>query len=287
MKQFNQHQIIHSFNKAAKHYEDAAIVQRMIGEQLIEQLEIIKINPCSIIDLGCATGYLTEQVAQCYPQAQILGIDIAEQMIIQAKQRETRKLQFACHMAEALPLESDSVDLIISNLMLQWCNELDPILMQCLRVLKPNGLLLFTSLGPNTLLELKASWQVIDDYPHVHDFIDMHTIGDILLQQGWYDPVMHRQDMTVSYANVLDLMHSIKAIGAQNIHAQRFRGLQGKHIIQQLQDIYQSRYAQPDEKLPVTYEVIYGHAWKPEQAKQYSQADGSTVIPISSIKKFD
>ena len=285
MKQFDPQQIIQSFNKAAQHYEAAAIVQGMIGEQLLDQLSFIKIAPQQIIDLGCATGYLTEKIAQRYPKANVLGVDMAEQMIAQAMQRETTQLQFTCQCAEDLLLPSNSVDLIISNLMLHWCDDFPRVLAQCLRVLKPNGLLLFASLGPDTLHELKNSWQNIDQHQHVHDFIDMHDIGDILLQQGWHDPVMYRQDMTVSYADVLEVMHSIKAIGAQNIHAQRFRGLQGKAVIERLQHIYQTNYGQQDDKLPVTYEVMYGHAWKPTQGKQSIADDGSVMVPISGIKQ--
>ena len=167
-----------------------------------------------------------------------------------------------CANAYELPFASNSVDFIVSNLMMQWCSDLTMLLDECYRVLKPEGLFLFTTFGPDTLKELKRSWSVVDNYAHVNDFIDMHDIGDQMLQSGFQSPIMEMEKLTLTYNKVVDLMYDLKAIGAQNVQ-NRSKSLTGKTKFNKMIKMYES-YREND-KLPATYEVIYGHAWKKEK----------------------
>jgi malonyl-CoA O-methyltransferase len=155
---------------------------------------------------------------------------------------------------------------------MQWCNDLNAVFQEAKRVLKPGGLYVFTTFGPDTLKELRYSWQQVDEGSHVNRFIDMHDIGDALLQDGFAEPVMEAEVMTVTYQTVEDIMRDLKAIGA-NVTAQAAgtgelmqassaqKGLGGKSVMQTLRESYE-RFRQ-ETVLPASYEIIYGHAWKP------------------------
>jgi malonyl-CoA O-methyltransferase len=167
-----------------------------------------------------------------------------------------------CANAYELPFASNSVDFIVSNLMMQWCPDLTTLFNECFRILKPQGLFLFTTFGPDTLKELKRSWSVVDSSAHVNNFIDMHDIGDQMLQSGFQSPIMEMEKLILTYEKVVDLMHDLKAIGAQNV-ANRSKALTGKTKFKKMIEMYESY--RENGKLPATYEVIYGHAWKNEK----------------------
>jgi len=167
-----------------------------------------------------------------------------------------------CANAYQLPFTDNSIDFIVSNLMMQWCPNLKTLLDECFRVLKPEGLFLFSTFGPDTLKELKRSWSVVDSNPHVNEFTDMHDIGDQMLQSGFQSPVMEMERLTLTYDKVIDLMHDLKGIGAQTVH-NRSKSLTGKTKFNKMIEMYESY--RKDDKLPATYEVIYGHAWKQEK----------------------
>ena len=128
-------------------------------------------------------------------------------------------------------------------------------------MLKPHGLLTFTTFGPDTLKELRLAWQAADDHTHVNRFIDMHDIGDMLVGGGFSDPVMDMEYFTLTYADVRQLMHELKAIGAGNVTRGRPDALSGKSRLAAVMRNYE-RFRR-DGKLPATFEVVYGHAWKP------------------------
>jgi malonyl-CoA O-methyltransferase len=143
--------------------------------------------------------------------------------------------------------------------MMQWCEDLETLFAECLRVLKNGGLFLFTTFGSNTLQELKKSWSVVDDNPHVNTFIDMHDVGDALLKSGFQNPVMESEGLILTYQDVMDLLKDLKGIGAQNVRS-RQSNLTGKGKFQQMLASYEAY--RTDGKIPATYEVLYGHAWK-------------------------
>lgn len=243
-----------AFNKASSRYDEHAFLQKEIATRLDAKLEVISSNTDVILDLGAGTGLLSQSLLQRFPSSKIICLDFAQKSL-----KNNPSAYKLCADASHLPLADNSVDVIASNLMMQWCPNLNQLFNECHRVLKNNGLILFSTFGPNTLKELKKSWAVIDNKTHVNTFTDMHDIGDQLLQSGFQSPVMEMENLTLTYQSVTDLLRDLKAIGAQTVST-RSKSLTGKDKFQSMIKMYES-YRQ-DGKLPATYEVIYGHAWK-------------------------
>ena len=263
-------QVRRSFEQAAGAYDEAAVLQREVGDRLLERLDYIRFSPKRILDLGAGTGYCQQALIQRYPDAEIHALDIAEGMLQQARKkigwlrRLKRRDHFVCADVNALPYASESMDMIVSNLTLQWCPDLLVVFSECQRLLKPGGMLLFTNFGPDTLKELRYCWAKVDAHTHVNQFADMHDVGDALLQSGFSDPVVDMEMITVTYDDVRSIMQDLKQIGAHNVTRGRARGLTGKGRLQQLQQAYED-YRQQG-RLPVSHEVIYGLTWRSENA---------------------
>jgi malonyl-CoA O-methyltransferase len=271
-KQNDQHQSAldkryyrESFNRAAQRYDDSAVLQKEIGKRLLERLDYIRLDPAFVVDLGSGTGLCTGGLAQRYSGAQIIAVDIAPAMLQQGRQKLSwwqyrfGKQRFVCADAEQLPFADASVDMVFSNLTLQWCGDLDSTFTEIRRVLKPNGLLMFTTMGPDTLKELRDSWRAVDDRLHVHPFLDMHDIGDALIRNRLADPVMDMEHVTLTYQHATDLMRDLKAIGAHNAAFDRTRGLTGKSKLSAMRQHYETY--RTNGVLPATYEIVYGQAW--------------------------
>ncbi len=274
-----------SFEHATDTYDAVAVLQREIADRLLARLEVVRLKPQVILDIGCGTGYDARKLMKRYPRARVLGMDVVEAMANRARRnsglwrRLTGRCGFACGDAERLPLAPASVDMIVSNLALQWC---DPhtVFAEARRVLRPGGLLMFTTFGPDTLRELRGAWRAADDAPHVHAFIDMHDIGDMLIHAGFADPVMDMEPFTLTYASVMEVMRDIKQLGAHNVALNRTRGLTGKARFARFRAAYES-LAQ-NGKIPATYEAVYGHAWISETEASRSH-DGFAVVPVGRI----
>lgn len=252
------------FDRAAHSYDDAAILQREIGDRLLERLDLVKLQPQRVVDLGCGTGKISEALLQRYRKAEVIGLDLAYSMVQMTRSRGGwwRKPSGICADVLQLPLRKDSVDMVVSNLMLQWCNDLPAAFGQLCQAIRPEGLFLFSTFGPDTLKELRHSWGQVDGYTHGSRFVDMHDVGDALLQAGFRDPVVDMEIITLTYAEVRGLLLDLKAIGANNATVGRNRGLTGKQKMQAFYRAYEA-FRQDDGKYPATYEVIYGHAWAP------------------------
>ncbi|WP_308418553.1 methyltransferase domain-containing protein [Chitinimonas arctica] len=188
-----------------------------------------------------------------------------------------------CADLETLPLADASVELVWSSLAIQWLNEPDRAFREFHRVLQPEGLLMFSTFGPDTLLELKQSFGQADQRPHVNRFIDMHDLGDALSHAGFSAPVMDMEKIVLTYADVKAVMRDLKAIGAHNVAVGRGRGLFGKAAFARACDAYE--HLRRDGKLPATYEVVYGHAWKPQPQPQ-QLADGRQIIEFRPRPKL-
>ena len=270
-----------AFNRAADTYDAAAELQNEIGDRLVERLDFIRLQPRRILDLGSGTGLFAAALLKRYRKADVIALDIAERMLsrVQARGGWFRKPQCVCADAETLPFADDSFDFVFSNLMLQWCTDLESTLAELRRVLAPGGLLMFTTFGPDTLMELRASWEAVDGYTHVNTFIDMHDVGDALVTTQWAEPVMDSERITVTYRALPALMQDLKRIGAHNVTGGRLRGLTGKHHMQQLGEAYE-RF-RSDGVLPASYEVVYGHAWSP--VNKHALSTG-TEVPLASLQ---
>ena len=278
----------HSFNRAAAGYDAAAVLQSEVRQRMLSRLDMVKIAPQRILDAGAGTGGAARALTQRYPDSQVVALDFAYNMLRQMAAREpwlSRTLGYGrmgkiCGDVEQLPLRDDSFDLVCSNLTLQWCNDLDTVFSNINRTLRVDGLFMFTTFGPDTLKELRAASQADPDYVHVSRFADMHDIGDGLVHAGFSAPVMDVEYFTLTYDDARGVMRDLKAIGAHNAVQGRRRGLEGKRFLQGLTERYEG--FRKEGKLPATYEVVYGHAWKGQPSPM--RADGAQVITLHRKK---
>ncbi|WP_295542019.1 malonyl-ACP O-methyltransferase BioC [uncultured Thiohalocapsa sp.] len=272
-----------AFDAAAAGYDAVAVLQHEIGERMLERLDYIRLTPQRVLDLGCGTGVALERLAKRYRRAEVIGLDFAHGMLARARRRGhwLNRPRVVCADAEQLPLADDSVDLVFSSVTLQWVNDLDATFRELLRVLRPGGLLLFSTFGPDTLKELRAAWAAVDPGEHVSPFLDMHDIGDALVRARFADPVMDVERMTLTYADIGGLMRDLKQLGARNALAGRPRGLTGRRRLAALAAAYERE--RRDGHLPATYEVVHGHAWVAVKAQPQFVTDDGVAIPLAAV----
>jgi malonyl-CoA O-methyltransferase len=275
-------QVRRSFARAAADYDSVAVLQHEIGRRMIERLDVMRLSPRVILDLGCGTGQATEGLMRRFPNARVVALDFALPMLARARRRGRWLRRPACLCADldSLPLATASVDLVFANASLQWsANPLDAF-RDIARVLRPEGLLLFATFGPDTLRELREAWQAVDSSPRVNSFIDLHDYGDMLGAAGLADPVVDIERMTLTYPDVSQLLREIKLLGATNADVQRERGLLGRARFARVKAAYE-RFRQPDGRYPASYEVVHGHAWAPLQRR----VDGETLVSVDVLKR--
>lgn len=243
-----------SFSRAANTYDSVAGLQRKVGDVLLKKLTPNQTADV-VLDLGCGTGYFTSQLQTAFPHAIVVGVDIAEGMLKFAREHHPSQSTWLCSDAETLPFADQSVDVIYSNFALQWCANLPKLFSELRRVLKPDGELIFTTLGPDTLHELKSAWQQIDGLVHVNQFHERNQLLAYLQQQGFSEPEFEHTPEIMEFEHLLDLTRSLKALGAQNINRGRATGLTGRKTIQAFKQAYEN--FRRNNLLPATYDVFY------------------------------
>jgi len=290
----DQAHVRRAFGRAAASYEAHAVLQAEVGLRLRERLDDIAPAPARVLDVGCGPGSGATALRERFREAEIVALDLALPMLdivrkrrIEAAPASTRQehadLRLVCADAQALPLADASIDLVHSSLCLQWCEDPGLAIDEFRRVLRPGGLLLFSTFGPDTLKELRAAFAAVDGTPHVSRFVDMHDIGDALLATGFRDPVLEREDFTLTYADARTLMHELRAIGATNADAQRQRALTGKAHLRAVFDAYEA--FRRDGVLPATYEVVYAHALAPAPGQPRRRGGGDVAsFPIERLR---
>jgi malonyl-CoA O-methyltransferase len=248
----NKHAIAQAFSAAAATYDQAAIIEQEIGHRLIQRLDYLKITPQRILDLGSGTGYFTKRLQTLFPQAQIIGLDIAFGMTKFASANST--LSYCGGDAEALPFTKHTFDLIFTNCCFPSITNLPQVFIELNSVLSKNGLLLFSTYGPDTLLELGLT----NHWP------DMHILGDLLLQHKFIDPVVDSERLTFTYKRMQTLLNDLKNTGNYAVDTS---------VVENL-----------NSPCSVTIEVIYGHACgSGTLSKQYKDATGHVHVPVDEI----
>jgi len=282
--QFDKKLLRRSFERAADTYDAAAVLQHEVCRRMDERLDLIKHQPAVILDAGSGTGNALPALRARYPKARIIACDLALTMLQRSRVHTSwwksllgQSTSALCGDIEQLPLVTGSVDFAWSNLALQWMNDPDRAFAEFHRVLAPGGLLMFSTFGPDTLKELRAAYSGVDQHTHVSRFIDLHDIGDILVKRGFADPVMDMETFTLTYSDVRALMYDLKAIGAHNVTQSRPLGLTGKSRFAAVTAAYEP--LRREGKLPATFEVVYGHAWKPLPRLT---ASGKKIIDIKT-----
>ncbi len=282
-----------SFGGAAAHYEQSAWLQRRVRTDLLDRLQFFSLAPQRVLDLGAGTCQATLQLRRRFPRAQVIAVDLAEAMLRAAARprwpwqpRATR----VCADARRLPIAAGSIDLIYSNLMLQWCDQPDEVFGELARVLRPGGLMLFSTLGPDTLRELRSAWAAADDGRHVSLFLDMPQLGDALARAGFAEPVLDVEHHRKHYPDARTLMRELKQIGARNAVQTRARGLTGRGRLAAMLAAYEQ--LRTNQGLPATFEVIAGAAFGGAAGggdagggSRQRAEDGTVAIPLSAIRR--
>lgn len=251
-----------SFDYAAKNYEKNAVLQKEVLIRLLERLEDersidMNLNPQTILDLGCGTGWAEPELLKLWSDAKITGIDFSQAMLNQVNHHP--QVNYLMADVHDLPVSENSIDMVFSNMMLHWSNETD-VFDECLRVLKPGGLLLMSCLGETSLFELKQVCESVNNKFNVHDFSALHDLGDKLLQKGFEEVVVNAEIITLTYEDVQSLMKDIKASGGQNVDEARHKGLIASKNFHKIVAAYEQ--FRQDGKLPASYEIVYLRAKK-------------------------
>lgn len=278
----DQQQVRRAFARAAEHYEDFNVLQRRAGELLFEHLELLDRAPERVLDVGAGTGLGSVALKRRYPKARVIAVDLAVPMLQQAGAKQAWRRRFDCVAGDAsrLPLADDSVDLLHSNLCVQWIDELESLFADWGRVMRPDGLVAFTTFGPDTLRELRAAWAAADDcMPHVSRFLDMHDIGDRMLSAGLRDPVLEVTRITMTYDQPMDALRDLKGLGATNADRERSRGLTGRRRFARMLDAYESQRA--NDRIPATFELVTAHAFGPAPGQPRRMAGGGEIASFS------
>lgn len=278
-----------SFDRASTTYEAAAVLQAQVADELVNRLEPFNFKPEVVLDLGAGTGRMTSALKKRYRRALVIAVDLAPGMLREARRHQQllRRFERVCGDATRLPIADASVDVVVSSLMLQWCHPPDEAFAEIRRVLKPGGFVAFSTLGPDTLKELRSAWADADGeqppYNHVNHFTDMHDVGDAVVRAGLSEPVLDVDRVQLTYENALSLMRDLKSIGAHNVTAGRPRGLVGRTKLKRMQDAYET--FRRDGRLPATYEVVYGVAWGAAGRPASAVVGGEVHISPSAIRR--
>lgn len=285
LTQLDRQAVQQSFERAAADYDHHAVLQHEVESRLLERIEYFELQPSRILDLGCGTGIASHTLQERFPGAQVSGLDWAAAMLRQLKDRKhsSRPPQAVCADMLQLPFAARSFDLVFSSLAIQWCNDLEALFSGLRRVMKPAGLFLFTSFGPDTLFELRTAWSQADDRPHVNLFADMHDVGDQLVAVGFSEPVMDMENIVLEYRDVLSLMRELKAVGAHNMAQGRPPGLTGKGKLKRVLRAYEA--FRRGGRYPASYEVIYGAAFGPAEGQPMRTAQGEVAtFSVDTLK---
>ena len=280
-------QVRRAFRRAARGNANAAVLEREVERRMMERLDFIRRDPERILDAGCGAGHGLELLRRRYPEANLLGVDLAPpasatpRPLLERVRRRWRRPERLCADFSRLPLRAGSVDMVWSNLALAWAADPLEALREFHRVLAVDGLLMFSSYGPDTLKELRGAFAAVSGHRHVHTFVDMHDLGDMLVASGFAAPVMDMEMITLTYADVAALARDLKMSGQTCAACDRQHGLMGRGAWQRMLAVYERE--RRDGRLPATVEVVYGHAWKGEAR---TRPDGGQVVKMEMRTKI-
>jgi len=266
------------FERCAPGYDESAEFAREVASRMLERLDLVRMQPARVLDLGSGTGGVARALVQRYPQARIIALDFSLGMLRAGRPIRpfwapwrAREPQLICAAMEQIPIADASCDMVCSNLAIEWSAAPDRLLREVRRILRRGGLFMFSTLGPDTLRELRAA--ALDAGP-AHPLADMHDVGDALLREGFADPVMEVERLTLTYPDVRALLRELRASGCAARAAPRARGLRGRAWLAGIERGYHA--FERDTRIPASFELVYGHAWKPEAPR--TTEDGRSVV---------
>lgn len=274
------------FECASPGYDANAVLQARVREQMLGRLVVLAFQPRVVVDLGCGTGHAARALKRHWPKARVIALDRAAGMLAAAQSQNSwlRGFERLRADAAALPLRPGAVDLVFSCLLLPWVGDLAAAFAEVRRSLSPRGYFTFATLGPDTLMELRAAWAAADEAPHVHRFLDLHDVGDALVRAGFADPVMDVEHFRLTYRSPRALMKDLQAVGGGNALTGRRAELTGRRRLAAVEAAYE-RCRDPDGRVPATVEIVYGQAWCPGSSPPVRSRRGETVIPIEQLRR--
>lgn len=274
------------FLKACDSFDSHSVVFQTVSDRLLGRLELLAIEPARVLDLGCRSGYQLEALSQRYPDATIIGADPAPGQPSQLPRSWPRWLwqkgspvpaRIACD-PHHLPFPDASIDLVVSNLLLPWCEAPHRVFEEVARVLSTGGAFMFSSAGPDTLMEYRQAWASIDSHLHSFGLIDMHDLGDTMMASGFSAPVLDRDNLIVDYPDIKSLQAELQSLGAANLARGRRHGLMARGVDEKL-----DRSEAPEARFPVTLELIQGHGWKGE-LREVGKPPGDVTVSVDSLR---
>tara|TARA_B100001113_G_scaffold9730_1_gene7774 strand:+ start:1432 stop:2289 length:858 start_codon:yes stop_codon:yes gene_type:complete len=267
------------FDKCVELFNEHDFFHKYCRKNLFDRLAPIKICPKIILNIGSATGSGSNILSRNYKDSQVYNIDLSFGMLKKSHLKENKRIKHIQAEASALPFNDNSIDLIFSNLCMPWLNDLPFFFKEIKRVMKKNGLFIFSTLGPDSLLALKKAWAEVDNFSHINNYIDMHIIGDQLLNVGLSDPVLDSERMIIKYNDISSLERDLTHTGARNALTARENSLTGRKKYEKF-----SKKLFPcnsSEKLNIEMEIIYGHAW----GREPTPSQNEHVIDASNIMR--
>ncbi len=266
-------------DRASAGCDPSAVLATRLREDMLRRLEWVAFVPDTVLDLGCGTGHGAAALAARWPGARVIALDASPAMLAETSRRDGAvRIERVLADAEAIPLPDASVDLVFSNLLLPWCEDLDAVFAEVARVVKPRGLFTFTTFGPDTLVELRTAWRAADPDAALHPFTDMHDLGDGLVRAGLAEPVLDVSRFTLTYPDAVALLRDLRATGAQGAATTRARGLTGRGRLRAMERAYETYRS--EGMLPASYEVVFGQAWG---AIARPGHESEIAIPVSGI----
>jgi len=309
---YDTRQLRRIFDRRAATFDEVAFLPREIAQRMRERLEYIKVSPASVLDIGCGLGNDLQALRERFPEAPVFGTDLSLAMLRRAREHDAadtswrrflpasvgralgaRGPRFAQADFAALPFAHGALELLWSNLALHWHPRPDLVFGEWQRVLKVNGLLMFSTLGPDTLKELRGAWAEVEathgvpTRAHVIDFVDMHDLGDMLVENGFEIPVMDQETLTVTYKTPEKLLADVRRWGAYPFEREGMAGIAATHGARRLNralvaalEARRCTDGPHAGTIPLTFEIIYGHAWK---AVPRTTAEGHGIVRIEDI----
>jgi len=286
-KRLERKAVRRAFDRAASGGGDERVVAAEIARRMAARLDYVRLAPRHILDAGCGRAPAAQLLGKRFPAARLTGVDASFAMAQAARRGEpllTRvKLALGigtnpiivCGDMESLPVASASVDMVWSNLALAWVQDADLVFREFHRVLKEGGLLMFSTYGPDTLCELRSAFAAVEHRPHVHEFTDMHDLGDLLLANGFAEPVMDMEKLVYTFAEVAPMVRELQHSGQTNAMLDRRRGLMGRSVWNAMLAAYARR--KDDGRIEASFEIVYGHAWKVGRRPRASESSGSAA----------
>lgn len=277
MAEFTDQRLRRAHADAARSLARADFLHRRLRDELADRLEFVGLQPAVIVDLGAGPEGATALLRRRFPAASILAVDHVQEALWNRQDRHV-----LCAEAQRLPLPDQSVDLVFCNLMLAYCRDPVPVLAEVARVLRRPGAFLFTTLGPDSFREWRDAWRGLDDHSHTVAFPDMHDLGDLAIRAGLAEPVLDREELTVTYDSAHAFATDLRAVGSVNWMAKRRRGLVGRETLASLLAAL-DRQRDGDGRWPVTLEVICGQAWAGEQRALGPNREAE--VPVAAIRR--